>query len=174
MDGARLAPGFLAGVVLLDILVDLPGFSPAAPVASLLSPSLDLLIVLAVLMSAARGGPGLRAGFAAAVAAFMGLSIGLRAYLRWGAPEATRFLAAGAVFPIVLLGLAAVIAAALAGIASFLLSRLLYRGLAHAVLRSLFLLVAACCAVIQALAGVRIFAPSSVPGILRAIGEIVS
>jgi hypothetical protein len=171
MDGARSLPGFLAGIVLFDIIINLPGFSPASPFASLLSPSLDLLVVLAVFLTAARGGSGVRTGFAVGVAVLVGLTVGLRGYLRWGAPEAGRFLAAGAVLPLIGLGGAGLGAAGLSGLASFFLSRPVYRGLADVILRSLFILAVACCTVVQALLGARIFAPSGVPGMLRVIGE---
>ena len=157
MDGARLAPALLGGMVLFDILINLPGLSAVSPLASVLAPSVDLLVVLAILMSAARGGQGVRTGFAVGVSALVALVTGWQAYHRWGASSAWQLLALGA-------------AACGAGAASFFLSKLVYRGFRDAVLRSLFLLAAASCAVIQALLGLRIFAPSSVPGILSAIG----
>ncbi len=151
MPGARFVPGLLAGIVLFDLVINLPAISPVSPVASLLAPSLDLLVVVALLLTVARGGPGVRTGFAVGVAVLVGLAVGLQAYLRWGAGS----LAAGPV----------------AAGASFLASRLVYPGLADPVLRSLVLLTAALCAVIQALLGVRIFGPSAVAGTIRAVGE---
>jgi len=155
---ASLAPGLLAGMVLFDVLINLPGVSQASPLTSLLAPSLDLLVVLAVLMSAAYGSQRVRTGFAVGVSVFLALFLGWQAYLRWGAPGAAR---------IAVLCMAAVGA----GVASFFLSRLVLRGFNDAVLRSLFLLAAASCAVVQAILGVRIFSPSGMPGILRAIGQ---
>ncbi len=149
MTGARSAPGLLAGIVLFDILINLPAFSPAVPVSSLLAPSLDLLVVVALLMTVARAGPGVRAGCAVGLAILLGAAVGVQAYLRWGAPS----LACGPA----------------AGAASFFLTRLLYPGLADSLLRSLVLLAAALCAVIQALLGVRVFGPSAAAGVLRMI-----
>jgi len=154
---ALRAPGLLAGIVFIDVLINLPGVSPSRPVLSLLAPSLDLLVALALLMSAAYGGERVRTGFAAGVSVLLALVIGWHGYRRWGIPDAGR--------TVVLAG------AALAACAAFFfLSKLVLRGFGDAVLRNLFLLVAACCAVVQAILGVRIFAPSVVPGMLKAIG----
>ncbi|MGD0726699.1 MAG: hypothetical protein ABSB63_14200 [Spirochaetia bacterium] len=45
--------GLIVGLLLFDLLVNLPGWSPGAPVSSLLAPSVDLLLVAAALMGAA-------------------------------------------------------------------------------------------------------------------------
>ncbi len=155
---AGLASSLVAGMVLFDILINLPGVSAASPLASLLVPSLDLLVVLAILMSAARASRGVRTGLAAGISVLLASLIGWQAYSRWGTPELARIAALG-------------IAAAGAGVASFFLSKLVFRGFNDAVLRSLFLLAAASCAVVQALLGVRIFVGSSVPGALRVISQ---
>jgi len=158
VDGARLVPGFLAGIVLFDILLNLPGLSSASPLASLLAPSIDLLVVLALLMSTAGAGQGARTGFSVGVSFLVALVFGWQAYHTWGEPSAWRLVALCA-------------AACAAGAASFFLSKLVHRGFKDAILRNLFLLSAAGCAVIQAILGPRIFAPSTVPAILRAIGD---
>jgi len=158
VDGARLVPGFLAGIVAFDVLLNLPGLSSASPLASLLAPSIDLLVVLALLMSTAGASRGVRTGFSVGVSFLVALVIGWQAYHRWGEPSPWRLVALG-------------VAACGAGAASFFLSKLVYRGFKDAMLRNFFLLAAASCAVIQAIRGPRIFAPGAVPGILRAIGE---
>ena len=148
------APGLLAGMVCFDLLLNGPRFSLVSPLASLAVPSIDLLVVLAVLLSAAHGTERVRTGFALGVAILLAFFLGWQAYRRWGASDGALRLA--------LLGIAAVGA----GAASFFLSRLVLRGFRDVVLRSLFLLAAAGCAVIQALLGLRIFAPSVVPVML--------
>ena len=157
MSQALRAPGFVAGVVLIDALMNLPGFSAAAPVTSLLLPSLDLLVALALLMSAAYGGTRLRTAFAVIVSVLLALLIAWQGYRRWGTPDAGR---------IIIVGVAGVAAC----VAFFFLSKLVLHGFGDAILRNVFFLAAACCAVVQALLRVRIFAPSALPGALRAIG----
>jgi len=157
MSQTLRTPGLLAGIVLIDLLINLPGISPGSPLASLLAPSLDLLVALALLMSAAYGGQRVRTGFAAGVSVLLAILIGWEGYRRWGTPGAGRIL---------IVGIAAVVACA----AFFFLSKLVLRGFRDAVIRNLFLLAAAGCAVVQALLGVRIFAPSVVPGMLKTIG----
>jgi len=154
MNGAFSAVGLLAGIAGFDILLNLPCFSGASPMASLLAPSLDLLVVLALLMTAALVTQRAYRGFAVAVALLVAFHVGWQAYRRWGAPPA-----AGR---ITLLGLTVVGV----GVASFFLSKLVLRGFSVATLRSLFLLAAACCAIIQALLGVRVFSSSIVPRML--------
>jgi hypothetical protein len=153
MRAALRAPGLLAGMVAFDILMNLPGVSAASPLLSLLAPSIDLLVVLAILMSAAYGNQRVRAGFAVAVAFLLAVFIGWQAYRRWGEPAVGRTMVLGA-------------ATLAAGAGAFFLSKLVLRGFTDATLRNLFLLAAACCAIAQALLGVRIFSPSVVPGML--------
>jgi hypothetical protein len=148
------APGLLAGMICFDLLLNSPRFSSISPLASLAVPSIDLLVVLAILLSAAHGNARVQTGFAAGVAGILAFFLGWQAFRRWGAPDEVLRLA--------LLGVAAIGA----GAASFFLSRLVLRGFSNAVLRSLFLLAAAGCAVVQALLGVRIFASSVVPVML--------
>ena len=154
MNGALRAPGLLAGMAAFDILMNLPGVSPSSPVLSLLAPSIDLLVVLAVLMSAAYGSQRVRTGVAAAVAILLAMFVGWQAFQRWGASAGTG--------RVIILAAAAVCA----GGASFFLARLVLRAFGDAMLRAAFLLVAACCAITQALLGVRIFSPSVLPGML--------
>jgi hypothetical protein len=154
MNRALRAAGLLAGMAAFNILLNIHGFSWASPVASLLDPSVDLLVLMAILMTAALVNQRAHVGFAVGVAVLLALYVGWQVFQRWGAP-----LAAGR---IALIGLAALVA----GVVSFFLSRLVVRGFDDATLRSLFLLAAACCVIIQALLGVRIFSSSVVPGLL--------
>jgi hypothetical protein len=151
---ALRASGLLAGMTCFDLLLNSPHFSSISPLASLAVPSIDLLVVLAILLSAAHGNERVQTGFAAGVAALVAFFLGWQAFRRWGASDGVLRLA--------LLAIAAVGT----GAASFFLSMLVLRGFRDAVLRSLFLLAAAGCAVVQALLGVRIFASSVVPVML--------
>ncbi|HTP58450.1 MAG TPA: hypothetical protein VMM82_05990 [Spirochaetia bacterium] len=154
MSGALRLGGLLAGMVAFDVIMNFPGVSASSPVLSLLAPSIDLLVVLAILLSASYAAQGVRTGFAAGVALLVAVVVGWQAWRRWGAPpEAGR---------IVVLSLSTLCA----GAASFFLSRLVLRGFGSAMLRNLFFLAAACGAVVQALLGVRVFSPSVVPVIL--------
>jgi hypothetical protein len=154
MNAALRALGLLAGIVAFDILLNIPGVSGVSPVLSLLAPSIDLLVVLAILMSASYATRRVRIGFAVAVALLVALFAGWEAFGRWGQR-------AGAALVVILAA-----AALVAGGASFFLSRLVLRGFSDATLRSVFLLTAAGCAMMQALLGVRIFSPSVVPVLL--------
>ena len=154
MNGALRAVGLLAGIAGFDILMNLPCFSRVSPVATLLAPSVDLLVVLALLMTVTLVTQHASWGFAVAVALLVAFYVGWQAYRRWGVPPA--------VGQITLLGSGVVGV----GVASFFLSKLVLRGFSNATLRSLVLLAAACCALIQALLGVRVFSSSMVPGML--------
>ncbi|MGA2763683.1 MAG: hypothetical protein ABSG17_10000 [Spirochaetia bacterium] len=171
MSRARMALCLAAGIMLFDLLINLPRLSPASLPASILAPSLDLLVVLAILMSTVRTRPGLKTGVATGVSVAVALVVGLEAFLRWGAQEAGRVFGNGLVAEGLLLGVAALAALTAVGLASFFLARLVLQGFGDPLLRSLFLLAAAGCAVIQALLGVRVFAGSAVPGIVGAIGS---
>ncbi|HEY9593637.1 MAG TPA: hypothetical protein VHE79_04110, partial [Spirochaetia bacterium] len=68
MRRATVIIGLLVGLLLLDLLVNVAGFDPHAAIATLLRPSIDFLVVVALLLGAAQagaGGPG-RSGGASA------------------------------------------------------------------------------------------------------------
>ena len=69
MNRALRAAGLLAGMAAFDILLNVHAFSRASAVASLLDPSLDLLVVMAILMTAALVNQRVQIGFAVGVAA---------------------------------------------------------------------------------------------------------
>jgi hypothetical protein len=61
MQAAKSLPGLVAGLLFFDLLINLPGFSTASPVASLLAPSIDLLVVSAALVGIAQAAVALLA-----------------------------------------------------------------------------------------------------------------
>lgn len=164
----RALPGLAAGLILFDLLLNLPGLDTVAPAASLLVPSLDLLLVGALCIGIAQAGESSRRGLRIAASL---LVLFLMAY---GAARRFGFSAAFHLFGVTGLQVAAscvisLIAAAAAGAACFFLSGLLVRGFAPAIVRSVFVLVIALCAVLQVLAGPHLFAPSIVPRIISDI-----
>jgi len=165
----RLALRLLAGALIFDVLIDLPGFSGAAPAASLLAPSLDLLVVMALLLLVSSAAPRLRSGFAVAISILLAVLLGWKAVDRLGPAEVIRFFTGvSALGKAALVAGGAVVLAAAAS-AAFLGSRLVLRGFEDALLRNVFLAAAAVCAVTQALTGLRVFSPSEIPKIAREI-----
>ena len=154
MSGALRLAVLLAAMAALDVIMNIPGISASSAVVSLLAPSIDLLIVLAILMSASYARQGVRNGAAVGVGLLIAAFFGWQAWRRWGAPpEAWRILVISA-------------STLCAGVASFFLSRLVLSGFRSAILRNAFFLAAACGAVVQAMLGVRIFSASVIPSLL--------
>ena len=154
MSGALELAGLLAGMAGFDVIMNIPSVSASSPVISLLAPSIDLLIVLAILMTASYARPGARTGVAAVVGIAVAVFFGWMAWRRWGSPPAAaRTIGLG-------------LSALCAGAASFFLSRLVLRAFRSATLRNVFFLAAACGAVVQALLGVRVFSASVIPSLL--------
>lgn len=163
--------GLLAGILLFDLLINIPAFSPASPVLSLLAPSLDLLVALALLFAVSQAASGWRTGLVAAVSLLVALLLGLEALDRVGLGVAARMVREGPALRTAALAAGGLVALGAAGIAAFFLSRLVIPGFADPVLRSLFLAAAAVCAVLQALAGLHVFAPSVIPRIVKALSS---
>ena len=169
-SAAATLAGLTAGLILFDLLINLPGWSFAAPVSSLLAPSVDLLLVAAALMGAATASPGPRLGVRIVVCVLLVFLLGYAAGTRFGFDIAFRLFggnsavlfAAGCV-------LSAAAVAAAAGLA-WLFSRLVIHGFSHIVTRSVFLAVVALLTVLQVISGKHIFMPSEIPRIVRTIG----
>ncbi len=170
--------GLLGGLLLLDVLLDLPGFTANAVVGSLLAPSIDLLVVCAILVTGAQAGESGRRPLrivALAVLLLLGLySAGKRfgleaALLLFGTtPRGTveGWVAEAASCLVSLLFLAA--AAALGWIAT----GLVVRGLETRLARSLFIALVAITAILQVVTGNRVLSPSAVPRIARDIAAM--
>jgi hypothetical protein len=162
----------LAGLLLLDLLLNLPGLSPASPVASLCAPSIDLLAVAAVCLGAVRsdGAPrrGPRAAAAALAACLMACAVGER----FGWTVFVGLFGGTGGFAAAASALVSLACAAAAFLAAYLVSGLVVAGLGDLIARNVFLLVVAASVVVQALAGVRVFAPSVVPKVIRTVGGL--
>jgi hypothetical protein len=155
---------------LFDLLINLPGWSPAAPVSSALAPSVDLLLVAAALMGAATAGRGPRIFIRIAACVLLVFLLGYATGARFGFDIAFRLIGGSSAVRLAagcLLSAAAVAAAA--GLA-WLFSRLVIHGFSHIVTRSVFLAVVALLTVFQVVSGRHIFMPSEIPRLARTIG----
>lgn len=180
MHTRRALPGLLAGLLLFDVLVNLPGLSPTSLPASLLAPTIDLLVIVAACMGVAQAGEGARRPLRIAVSVLAVALVACAAGLRFGFDIVPRLLAGGsaggsgsgagvwgAVAGWVLT--AAILAAV--GVVSFLLSGLLIGGLQPPVVRSITLLVIALAAVLQVVSGRRVFGASVIPRLIALAGK---
>jgi hypothetical protein len=175
----RALPALLAGLLLFDVLVNLPGFTPASPLASLLAPTIDLLVIVAVCMGIAQAGEGARRPLRIALGVLVAALVASAAGLRFGFDIASRLVAGGSANGSGAGGWGAAAgwaacAAILAGfgLASFLLSGLLIRGLQSRIVRSIMLLLIALAAVLQVISGRRLFGPSVVPRLIALVGML--
>jgi hypothetical protein len=171
MRVSRTLPGLLAGLLLFDLLVNLPRFSPVTPLVSLLAPTIDLLVVVAACMGIAQAGESPRRALRVAVSVLVVALAACGAGLRFGFDIAPRLLGGGS--PAAMAAGWAVSAAvcAAAGVISFLVSGLLVNGLQSAVIRSVMLMVIAAGAVLQVVSGRRLFGPSVIPRLIALLGR---
>ena len=149
------------GLLLADLLLNLPRFSVSADSAgslgswagSLLVPSIDLLMVSAILLIGVQSGAGGRRASRILAAAVILIFAVYAALPRMSTAPAL---------------LAAALAAAVAvGIVGWLAATLIVRGFQNGLTRSVFVALVALAAILHvALAG-RIFAPSMVPVMAR-------
>ena len=160
MRGARTIPWFLLGILLLDLLLNVPAYSAESPVQSLLRPSLDLLLVLAALLVICRTGERTRFWLRIALLA-PGLLLVVFTAIGWPGPVA-RFLE-------VRLALASLLLAA-AGALCFLCFGFILRGFEHPMPRNLFLRAVAFLGILQITLGREVFRQSAIP---RLVGEIM-
>jgi hypothetical protein len=166
---SRTLPGLLAGLLLFDLLVNLPRFSPVTPVVSLLAPTIDLLVVVAACMGIAQAGP--RGALRVAVSVLVVALAACGAGLRFGFDIAPRVFGGGS--PAAMAAGWAVCAAACAAVfvISFLVSGLILDGLQSAIVRSVMLMVIAAGAVLQVVSGRRLFGPSVIPRLIALAGR---
>jgi hypothetical protein len=176
MHTRRALPGLLAGLLLFDVLVNLPGLSPSSPLASLLAPAIDLLVIVAACMGIAQAGEGARRPLRVAVSVLAVALVACAAGLRFGFDIMPRLVAGGNGSGAGGWGIAAgwVLSAAIlgaAGVVSFLLSGLLIAGLQPPVVRSIMLLLIALAAVLQVVSGRRLFGASVIPRLIALVGR---
>ncbi len=171
MQAPRTIPLLLAGVLLFDILVNLPGFSPTAPVDSLLLPSIDLLVVAAACKGIARAGERARLPLRIAVSVLAVILLACGAGLRFGFDVEAR-LFGGDTFIAVAAGWAVTLGLlSLAGAAAFFLSGLLVGGFQQPIARSVVVLLVSLAAVLQVVSGRRLFTPSIIPRLVAFVGS---
>jgi hypothetical protein len=166
----KAALRLLAGALAFDLLLNLPRLAPGALAASLLQPSVDLLVMAGVCMTGARSGGRVAARVAAGVAVIVlaacafgerfGWDIFLRLFGVGGMAAALSVLACSA-------------AAAAVFLAGYWAGGLTAAGFADLVVRNVFLLAAALAVVAQVLTRVSVFSPSVVPRAIRAIGALM-
>jgi len=181
MRHATVTIGLLAGLLLLDLFLNAAAVDPRAAVVTLLRPSIDLLVIGALLLGAAQagaGGPGRSGGANISHRIIRGIVclyvVGIAVHIlarRFGLSTVVTLIGAGgaalaAGWALLVLGAAAV--AVLAWIASGLVTR----GFSAVLARSIFLLVLALLAVIHVLTGNRVFSSSEIPRIVREITVI--
>ncbi len=164
----RGLPGLIAGLILFDLFLNLPGFDVASPFASLLVPSIDLLVVGAICAGIAQAGESSRRGLRIAAAVFVVFLLVYATGTRFGFGIAFHLFGSAGIL-VAASCLASLLAIALAGAAGFLLSGLLVRGFSAPLVRSVFVLVIALCAVLQVLLGRHVFAASIIPRVIRDI-----
>jgi hypothetical protein len=156
---ARRIPLLLAGMLTLDLLLNAPAFDAASPGASLLQPSLDLMLLLGALVLVAQAPPKAREWLRIALVLPALVMMGFAA-AAWSGPVAV-FLRAH-------LALAVAILAA-AGAAAWLAFALVLRGLTVPILRNVLLLAVSFLAILQITMRLPVFRQSVIP---RLIGEV--
>jgi hypothetical protein len=165
MSALKSAARLVAGLFAFDLLVNLPGLSTAHPVASLLLPSIDLLVAAAALWGAAQAGDRGRRTLRIVICALLLLLLAAETALRFGIDIPLHMFgwpaAAGCI-------VALLIVAAVAAVA-WLSSGLVVRGFESAIVRNVFLVVVAALAVLQAVARYHLFASSALPRLFRAL-----
>ncbi|MGA2639286.1 MAG: hypothetical protein ABSG21_00110 [Spirochaetia bacterium] len=159
----------LAGLLLFDILMNLPGFSLSSPLASVLLPSIDLLVIIAACMGIAQARERARLPLRIAVSVLAVIMLACSAGLRFGFDIEARLFGGG---PGVAAGWAvSLVLLAGAGGAAFLLSGLLVGGLEAPIPRNVVLLLIAIAAVLHVVTGRRLFSASVIPRIIAIIGN---
>ncbi len=145
-------------MLILDLLLNAPAFDAAAPAASLLRPSLDLMLLLGALVIIAQVPQAAQAWLCIALVVPALVLIGFTA-AAWAGPVAV-FLRAHVALAVVLLAAAAA--------AAWLAFALVLRGLAVPLLRNGLLLAVSFLAILQITMRLPVFRQSVIP---RLIGE---
>lgn len=163
----------LAGLLLFDLLLNLPALSAASPAASLLAPSIDLLVMAAACLGIRQAAERSRRGLRIAVSLLAGLLLAYGIGARFGFDVVAHLFGDGNGIRIAASCVASAIIAAAALLAAYLFSGLLMRGFAPPLIPNVFLLVIALCVILQVVSGLRVFAPSVVPRIIKAIASAI-
>jgi hypothetical protein len=173
MRPARGAAELFAGLLLFDVLVNLPGLSLSSPFSSLLVPSIDLLVIAAACMAIAQAGEPARVPLRIALGVLAVFLVSAGAGLRFGFNVPSRLLGSGgAAAGVAAAGWAlSILILAAAGAAAYVISGLLVRGFQPALIRSVMLLVISLAAVMQVVSGRRIFSASVIPRLIALAGQ---
>jgi hypothetical protein len=163
MRSVRSFLGLLAGLLLFDVLVNLPDFSSAHAMGALFVPSIDLLLVAAALLGVAQVAGRSRTPLRMAVCGLLVLLLCLETAVRFGPAVALHLFGDGSWVLAAASGALSVAVVAAAACLAWLASGLLLRGFSLVIVRSGFVAVIALFAVVQVLAGHRIFGPSEIP-----------
>jgi hypothetical protein len=147
----------------LDVVLNLPGFSAASPAGSLLGPSLDLLLAGAALLLVPYAPVSARAYLRIAISVVIVALLALSAAGRFGPPPRLLPAHTAAREPLgwALAGFCLVASAG----AVYAATGLVVFGFQLPVVRSVFTLVVAFCAVLQVITGTPVFAPGELPRI---------
>jgi hypothetical protein len=168
MNVPRSLLGLLAGLLLFDVLVNLPGFSLARPIGSLLAPSIDLLVVAAALFGVAQAGERGRVPLRIIICGLLLVLLCLETLVRFGADIPPQLLGGGTWLLATAGCLLCLLVVAAVAFSAYLGSGVVVRGFSSVVVRSVFLAVVAASAVLQVVAGHRLFVPSGLPRLFRA------
>jgi hypothetical protein len=171
MRTARTLPALLAGLLLFDLLVNLPAFSPSSPLVSLLAPSIDLLVIVAACMGTAQAGENPRLPLRIAVSVLAVVLAACAAGLRFGFDLPVRLFGGGNALSVAAGCAVSIGILAAAGWVAFLLSGLLIAGLQPRIVRSVMLLAIALAAVLQVVSGRRLFVASVIPRLIALAGK---
>jgi hypothetical protein len=169
MHAARTFPGLVAGFLIFDVLINLPGFSALSPVVSLLAPSIDLLVVAAALVMIAQAGEGARMPLRIVVSVLLAALLGYEAAARFGLDDISRTLGFG--HPVAGY-VVAVIALLAAAAISWLGSGPVLRAFSFATVRSIFIVAVAVLAVLQVISRNRILEPSAIPRLFHDVASL--
>ncbi len=161
----------MAGLLLFDVLINLPGLARGLSVLSLFPPSIDLLVVCAALLGAARAGERARVALRIVVSVLLAamLLYEARAWFGLGTGGPVGPWGQGAVGAVV-----GVAAGAAAAALSFLCAGPILKGFAWPLVQAILLVVVAMLAVAQVATGNRVLSPSEIPRIVRDVGEAFS
>jgi hypothetical protein len=169
MPAAKSLPALVAGLLFLDLLINLPGLSAASPVVSLLAPSIDLLVVAAALVGISQASEQARVPLRIVMSILLAALLCYKAAARFGVPAIAVSLGFGS--PVAGYALGMVVCLAAAALVYFC-SPLVLGSFSFATVRSLFIVVVALLAVLQVVSRHRIFEPSAIPRLVRDVGSL--
>ncbi|HTZ53381.1 MAG TPA: hypothetical protein VMF68_17050 [Spirochaetia bacterium] len=167
---ARTAAGLVAGLLLMDLLLNVSAFALSAPVRSLLAPSIDVLVMVAACMAVAQAAPAARRPLRIALAVLAAGLTAASAGLRFGWDAGGHLFGSGSAMTAAAGWALCVLMIAAAAFAAFLVCGLVVRGVQPRLVRSVVLLVIALAAVLQVVSGRKLFTASVIPRLIALLG----